>query len=254
MAEDLTRRRLLSRATLGAGGLLLAGCDKLSQPGPFRSLLEAADGAHFSAQRALAGNALAAEFAPADMSPNFRANGNRDANANPLWRAQAAGHFADWKLRVDGLVLRPLELSLDALKAMPQRTQITRHDCVEGWSAIGRWRGPQLGPILKAAGLLPSARFVVFHCADSFGTAPYYESLDLIEAHHPQTILAWEMNGQPLPTDHGAPLRLRAERQLGYKQAKYVMRIEARSTLSDLYGGKGGYWEDARGYQWWAGI
>ncbi len=254
MHDPLSRRRLLSVGALGAGGLLLAGCDKLSQPGPFRSLLESAEGAHFGSQRLLAGDALAQEFSVADMSPSFRANGNRDARNNADWAAHAARQFTDWRLRVDGLVMRPLDLSLDALKAMPQRAQITRHDCVEGWSAIGKWRGAQLGAVLKSAGLLPSARFIVFHCADSFGAVPYYESLDLIEAHHSQTILAWEMNGAALPIAHGAPIRLRAERQLGYKHAKYVMRIEARASLAGLYGGKGGYWEDASGYQWWAGI
>lgn len=254
MRDPLSRRRLLSAGALGAGSLLLAGCDRLSKPGPFRDLLESADNAHFTAQRLIAGDALAAEFSPADMSPNFRANGSRTGAANADWAAHAAKNFADWKLRVDGLVLRPVELGLDALKAMPQRKQITRHDCVEGWSAIGQWQGPQLSAVLKQAGLLPSARFLVFHCADLYEGKPYYESLDLIEAHHPQTILAWQMNGQDLPIDHGAPIRLRSERQLGYKQAKYVMRIEARSTLAGLYGGGGGYWEDARGYQWWAGI
>lgn len=254
MRDPLSRRRLLSAGALGAGSLLLAGCDRLSKPGPFRDLLESADNAHFTAQRLVAGDALAAEFSPADMSPNFRANGSRTGAANADWAAHAAKNFADWKLRVDGLVLRPVELGLDALKAMPQRKQITRHDCVEGWSAIGQWQGPQLATVLKQAGLLPSARFLVFHCADLYEGKPYYESLDLIEAHHPQTILAWQMNGQDLPVDHGAPIRLRSERQLGYKQAKYVMRIEARSTLAGLYGGGGGYWEDARGYQWWAGI
>ena len=155
---------------------------------------------------------------------------------------------------MDGLVLRPLDLSLEALRTMPRRTQVTRHDCVEGWSAIGQWSGAPLGPVLKAAGLLPAARYIVFHCADRFGDAPYYESIDLIDAFHPQTILADTMNGQPLPVDHGAPLRLRVERQLGYKHAKYVMRIEARSRLAGLYGGKGGYWEDRHDYAWYAGI
>ncbi|PLK27593.1 molybdopterin-dependent oxidoreductase [Novosphingobium sp. TH158] len=254
MAEPLSRRRLLSAGALGAGGLLLGGCDRLTQPGPFRSLLEAGADAHYAVQRGIAGNALAPEFAPSQRSPVFRANGNLHANGNAAWASHLADGFARWALRVDGLVLRPLDLPLEALRGMPQRSQITRHDCVEGWSAIGKWQGPQLGPILKQAGLLPAARFIVFHCADSFGSAPYYESLDLIEAHHPQTILAWAMNDLPLPVAHGAPIRLRAERQLGYKHAKYVMRIEARSSLAGLYGGKGGYWEDARGYQWWAGI
>ena len=113
---------------------------------------------------------------------------------------------------------------------MQQRKQITRHDCVEGWSAIGQWQGPQLGQVLSLAGLLPSAQFIVFHCADKLEGHPYYESVDLADAFHPQTILAWEMNGKPLDVGHGAPLRLRVERQLGYKQAKYVMRIEARAS------------------------
>ena len=246
-----SRRNLL---TASAGGLLLSGCDRLSQPGPFRSLLEAADSLHLGADRLLMGDALAQEFSRADLSPQFRANGSRSGAGNADWQAHAASAFAGWTLRVDGLVLNPLYLSLDALRALPQRVQITRHDCVEGWSAIGQWQGPRLSAVLKAAGLLPAARFIVFHCADRMGDRPYYESLDLIEANHPQTILAWAMNGRPLPIEHGAPLRLRSERQLGYKQAKYVMRIEVRDSLSGLYGGKGGYWEDTRGYQWWAGI
>jgi DMSO/TMAO reductase YedYZ molybdopterin-dependent catalytic subunit len=94
----------------------------------------------------------------------------------------------------------------------------------------------------------------VFHCADAFDDKPYYESIDLIDAFHPQTILAWRMNDAPLSEGHGAPVRLRVERQLGYKHAKFVMRIELRATLAGLYGGKGGYWEDHRGYQWYAGI
>jgi DMSO/TMAO reductase YedYZ molybdopterin-dependent catalytic subunit len=254
MSKSLSRRGLLGAGTLGAGGLLLAGCDRLSKPGPFRTLLEEAEGAHLRSQRWLAGDALAPEFSVREMSPLFRTNGSLTAAGNAAWDAHAARGFADFSLRVDGLVLRPLDLSFDALKSMPQRRQITRHDCVEGWSAIGKWQGPQVSTILKAAGLLPAARFIVFHCADRFGEKPYYESLDLIEAFHPQTILAWAMNDAPLAIEHGAPLRLRAERQLGYKQAKFVMRIEARSSLAGLYGGKGGYWEDHSGYQWWAGI
>ncbi len=254
MTDLLSRRRLLSAGALSAGSLLLAGCDKLSKAGAFRDAMEGVGNLHFGAQRALMGDALAREFSEADMSPNFRANGSRTGAANADWASHAASNFAQWKLKVDGLVLRPLDLSLDALKALPQRTQITRHDCVEGWSAIGKWQGPQLSSLLGMASLLPSARFLVFHCADLYEGKPYYESLDLIEAHHAQTILAWQMNGQNLSVDHGAPIRLRSERQLGYKQAKYVMRIEARSTLAGLYGGKGGFWEDSRGYQWWAGI
>lgn len=156
------------------------------------------------------------------------------------------------------MVERPLRLSLAELRHRPARTQITRHDCVEGWSGVAEWTGAPLGPLLAEARLKPAARFVVLYCADSLevtldGTGQYYESIDLIDAHHPQTILAYEMNGQPLPIAHGAPLRLRVERQLGYKMAKYVMRIEAVDSFAGIGRGKGGYWED-RGYEWYAGV
>ena len=246
-----TRRKLIAGA---AGGLLLSGCDRLTQSTGVRRVLLGAEDLHRGAQRALGGReALAREFSESQMSPLFRANGNADV-ADPEYRRHAASGFAQWRLRVDGLVRRPLALPLAALQAIEQRAQITRHDCVEGWSAIGKWQGPRLGYVLDLAGLLPSARNVVFHCADSFGATPYYESIDLVDAFHPQTILAWRMNDRPLPVAHGAPVRLRVERQLGYKHAKYVMRIEARESLAGLYGGKGGYWEDAGDYHWYAGI
>lgn len=250
---DFSRRRLLGMSAAGVGGLLLSGCDRLNSYETFRDGLMTAEGVNRRAQRLLMGDALAREFREADMSPVFRANGSTSVD-DPVYQRHAATGFAEWRLVVDGLVHRPLALPLTALKAMPQRTQITRHDCVEGWSAIGKWQGPQLGAILSAAGLLPAARFVVFHCADALEGVPFYESIDLIDAFHAQTILAWRMNDAPLSVAHGAPLRLRVERQLGYKQAKFVMRIELRDSLGGLYGGKGGYWEDHRGYQWYAGI
>jgi len=249
----ITRRTILRAGALGAGGLVLSGCDRLNDTPGFRSLLESAEGLHVRSQRLVGRDALAREFAEADMSPVFRANGNREVK-DSTYRQLLANGFAAWRLTVDGLVERPLSLTLSALQSMPQREQITRHDCVEGWSAIGKWQGPQLSRVLDMAGLKPQARFLVFHCADRFGSAPYYESIDLVDAFHPQTILAWRMNGQLLPEAHGAPLRLRVERQLGYKHAKYVMRIEARDTLDGLYGGKGGYWEDRSDYAWYAGI
>jgi DMSO/TMAO reductase YedYZ molybdopterin-dependent catalytic subunit len=138
--------------------------------------------------------------------------------------------------------------------AMPARTQITRHDCVEGWSAIGKWHGPMLGTILNAADIRRAARYVVFTCADLYSGQAYYESLDLIDAFHPQTILAWAMNDRMLSVAHGAPIRLRVERQLGYKHAKYVMRIDAVASLAGIGLGKGGYWEDRVDYDWYAGI
>ena len=160
------------------------------------------------------------------------------------------------RLEVGGLVTRPASLSLADLRALPSRTQITRHDCVEGWSAIAKWKGARLSALLETVQPKPEARFVVLYCADPMaedGTDLYYESIDLEDAFHPQTILAYEMNDAALPVANGAPIRLRVERQLGYKHAKYVMRLELVQSFAAIAGGKGGYWED-QGYQWFAGI
>jgi DMSO/TMAO reductase YedYZ molybdopterin-dependent catalytic subunit len=245
----MKRRNVL--AGLGAG--LVAGCSKVGDSQPMQTLFGLAQDWHRGFQRALGGReALAREFSPADLSPYFRGNGTMDPG-DPGYAAHAAAGFADWKLIVGGLVERPLELSLEQVRALPQRTQITRHDCVEGWSAIGQWTGPQLKTILAMARIRPEARYVVFRCADRINGAPYYESVDLVDAFHPQTIVAHQLNGEALPVKNGAPLRMRIERQLGYKHAKYVNAIEAVASLDGIAGGKGGYWED-RGYQWYAGI
>ena len=255
---DFSRRALLTAGTLAVGGLALSGCDKLSQSAGFVNTLGAAEGLTMGAQRLLlSAKPLAREFSPKDISPVFKPNGSTMPSDDDYQAALSNG-FSDWKLQVDGLVNRPLGISMAQLKAMPSRTQITRHDCVEGWSAIAGWTGVQLGRVLHAAGLKPNARYVVFHCADDLepsldGSGRYYESLDLVDAFHPQTILAYDLNGAPLEVGHGAPLRLRVERQLGYKQAKYVMSIEAVDRLDNIQGGKGGFWED-RGYEWYAGI
>lgn len=246
-----SRRKLIAGAS---AGLLLSGCDRLNQSPGFRSLLQRAEGLHLRSQRLIGGrDALAREFAPSQMSPVFRANGNVTAQ-DPEWQRHAASSFTNWALKVSGEVERPLALPLAALQVLEQRAQITRLDCVEGWSAIGQWQGPRLSTVLDLAGLKPAARYIVFHCADRFGDTPYYESIDLVDAFHPQTILAWRMNGHPLPVAHGAPVRLRVERQLGYKHAKFVMAVEARASLNGLYGGKGGYWQDHSDYAWYAGI
>ena len=250
----LNRRGFLTRGLAAAGASLLGGCDELSEQPWVRAILDKAEILTKASQRALIpATALAREYSEADMSKDFKANGSTNVD-DAAYAASAQNGFADWKLKIGGLVEQPLELSLAELRGMPSRTQITRHDCVEGWSAIGKWQGPQLGAILAQAGLLPAARYVVFHCADVLDGLPYYESIDLVDAFHAQTILAWRMNDTPLSEGHGAPIRLRVERQLGYKHAKYVMRIEVTPTLAGLYGGQGGHWEDRRGYQWYAGI
>ncbi len=254
-----SRRSLLIGGAATFSTLMLAGCDRLSASPKFIDFLGDAEGLNMRTQRfLLSGGQLAREFRPEQMSPVFRANGSSDANDNPQYLTLLEKGFADYRLTLDGMVARPMSLSLDELKALPQRTQITRHDCVEGWSAIGQWKGVPLSVILKAAGLAPSARFVVFHCFDDPEqrgdlTKRYYESVDLVDAFHPQTILAHEMNGKPLEVAHGAPVRMRIERQLGYKHAKFVSRIEVTDSLARFGKGKGGFWEDY-GYNWYAGI
>jgi DMSO/TMAO reductase YedYZ molybdopterin-dependent catalytic subunit len=249
-------RPLLTRRTalIGIGAGLLTGCDKLGNDPTAREVLFTGENMQRWLQRSLMNrNALAPEYRRDQMSPIFRTNGSRTADT-PDYQALLANNFADWRLVVDGMVARPLSLSLEQLRAMPARTQVTRHDCVEGWSAIGEWHGPPLKLLLDQAGLRRDARYIVFHCADRIGGVPYYETIDLVDAFHPQTILAWAMNRRPLSVGHGAPLRLRVERQLGYKHAKFVMRIQAVAHLDDIGRGKGGFWEDVADYDWYAGI
>ena len=254
--NELTRRSLLVRAVAGVGALTLAGCQKISESTWFPKILGAGEKATYKVQRLLLPRkAMAQEFADADRSPQFRSNGTSIPN-NRQYQALAANGFDDFRLEVGGLVDRPMSFSLADLRALPSRTQTTRHDCVEGWSAIGKWTGVRLGALLETVRPKPNVRYVVFHCADPMeedGSSPYYESIDMEDAFHPQTILAYEVNDQTLPVANGAPLRLRLERQLGYKMAKYVMRLELVEDYSKIAGGKGGYWED-QGYEWYAGI
>lgn len=246
----MKRRNLIA----GMAGLMAAGCSRVADSKLGQSLFDAAEGWHRQAHRALADRqALVPEFTRADLSPTFKGNGSVTVDSD-FFRAQLASGFGDWRLEVSGLVATPLSLSLDNIRRLPQRTQITRHDCVEGWSAIGEWTGPQLGLLLDAAGILPEARFIVFRCADKLYGKDYYESIDLVDAYHPQTIVAHMLNGEPLPEKNGAPLRMRIERQLGYKHPKYLKAIEAVASLDGINGGKGGYWEDNHGYQWYAGM
>jgi DMSO/TMAO reductase YedYZ molybdopterin-dependent catalytic subunit len=264
----ITRRHALI-GSLAGGGLLLAGCSKAFQadaltgsPSFLRVLAAAEDWTRASQRFLLAGGEMAREFRPSDISPHFKANGTLNPGGDDYARHVEEG-FANWRLKIDGLVAHPMSLSVAELRRLPSRSQITRHDCVEGWSAIGGWAGTPLALLLKAAVVLPGAKYAVFHCADNLDGEPskggeqspgrYYESLALADALHPQTIIAYDMNGKPLDIAHGAPLRLRVERQLGYKHAKYVQHIQIVSDFRRIAGGHGGYWED-RGYEWYAGI
>ncbi|QDX26930.1 molybdopterin-dependent oxidoreductase [Sphingomonas suaedae] len=253
MSRIITRRTVLAGITAGAGALL-SGCDQLGRDERFKALLKTGERGNEALQRLLQNRtALAQEFRPDQRSPIFRANGT--SNPGGDYARHLANGFADWRVPVDGLVAHPQAYSVAQLRAMPARSQITRHDCVEGWSAIGKWTGVPVKLLLDRAGASPQARYVVFHCADAKSNGVrYYESIDRIDAIHPQTILAWALNDEALPPQNGAPLRLRVERQLGYKHAKYVQRIELVESLTGLFGGKGGYWEDMAGYEWYAGI
>jgi len=416
LAQRWARRAPSRRGFLaGTAGLLgataLSGCDRFAGTEWGRRTLRVGEDANLFVQRLLLTPAsLAKEFPESQISPWFKPNGTVDPE-DAAYKALAKDGFSTFTLKIDGLVERPQSLSLTELRALPSRTQITRHDCVEGWSAIGKWTGVPLAELLNRAGLKPQARYIVFHCADTMemagggleggeaadeaasggatepapssgglawggasdedkpgdakssgaksdgakssdakssgglawggaseetkgqadaaqsgdartaggagkaadakttdtkadakrsgdpkksssnpdmearpagaetrasdseaaqGTAQgsqeggqgggqggrpirYYESIDLTDAFHPQTILAYDMNGKTLPVSNGAPLRLRLERQIGYKQAKYVMRIEVVDSLAPFGDGQGGYWED-RGYEWYAGI
>ncbi|WBH18215.1 molybdopterin-dependent oxidoreductase [Sphingomonas radiodurans] len=247
------RRRLIAGGVTG-GAALLAGCDRVIEQPAARRILFMGEDMHRGLQRALTNrDALVPEFSADQRSPFFRPNGTRNPGTAE-YTALRDGQFVDWRLAVGGLVAKPLSLSLTDLGRFPQRAQTTRHDCVEGWSAIAKWQGPQLGDVLKAAGLRDQARYIVFTCADLYRGTPYYESIDLIDAFHPQTILAWALNDRFLPVMNGAPCRLRVERQLGYKHAKYLMQINAVASLDGIGKGKGGYWEDNVEYDWYAGI
>jgi DMSO/TMAO reductase YedYZ molybdopterin-dependent catalytic subunit len=254
-ANELRRRHVVRGILATATAALVSGCDALGKNSWFPKVLglgeRLSEGAH---HLVTSRQSMAQEFSEADLSPEFRSNGTKNPR-NEEYQALARNGFADWRLRVEGLVTTPLSLTLADLRAMRSRTQITRHDCVEGWSAIGKWTGVPLSEVLARAGVDARARYVVFYCADPMWESEtrYYESIDMEDAHHPQTILAYELNGETLPIKNGAPLRLRVERQLGYKMAKYLMRIELVESFARIGGGRGGYWEDL-GYEWYAGI
>ena len=259
-ARQRDRRQLLRGAVAAAGAAVLSGCDRLSNNEAFVETLKSAQNLSHAAGRIVAPNsAMAQEFSQSEVAPTFRGNGT----LNPMdadYQALRQAGFASYKLTVGGLVENPLEFTLEQLRAMPARTQITRHDCVEGWSCIGKWKGVQLGLLLDQVRPLTKAKYVVFRCFDSMEgqtldgrDSRYYESIDLEEAHHAQTILAYDLNDKALPVINGAPLRCRVERQLGYKHAKYVKVIELVESFGQIRGGKGGYWED-EGYEWYGGI
>ena len=258
----LSRRSFLTTSAAGASSLVLAGCDQFDFLGQrdhqVRDFLERANSLTYQAQRILAGQqALARTYDESEIRQPQRPNGSTDPQTAD-YLALAANGFADYKLRISGLVENEQAFSLDELRNMPAQSQVTRHDCVEGWSCIAKWTGTRLGAILDQAKVKSAARFVVYHCYDTMGgglsgAEAFYGSSDLIDAYHPQTILAYGLNNATLPVSNGAPIRVRIERALGYKQSKYVHTIELVDSFAKFGQGQGGYWED-HGYDWYGGI
>jgi DMSO/TMAO reductase YedYZ molybdopterin-dependent catalytic subunit len=246
----MMKRRLFIATTISS----LAGCGPitaaLSQNQGVQRVLASAEGLN----HALIGTrGLAREYRDRDVDRNFRVNGFATPS-DARYLDLARGNFDAYRLVVDGSVERPQAFSLARLAAMSGQTQITRHDCVEGWSAIGKWSGVPLAAVLDAVTPRPDARYIVFRCMDNDGAGNlYYESLDMHQARHPQALLATHLNDAPLDPAHGAPVRLRVPTQLGYKSAKWIARIEVVGTFANIYAGRGGYWED-QGYEWYAGI
>ncbi|MEO6013210.1 MAG: molybdopterin-dependent oxidoreductase [Devosia sp.] len=258
----LNRRSFLTASAAGASSLMLAGCDQFDFLGQrdnqVRDFLERANTLSYQAQRILAGEqSLAHTYAESEIRQPQRPNGSTDPRTDE-YVALRDSNFAGYQFKVTGLVERELSFSLTELRNMAEQSQITRHDCVEGWSCIAKWTGTRLGPILAQAGIKPSARFVVYHCYDVMGgglsgAEPYYESSDLVDAFHPQTLVSYGLNNEVLPVSNGAPVRIRIERALGYKQPKYVHTVELVDSFTSFGKGQGGYWED-HGYDWYGGI
>ncbi len=245
------QRKLFLASGIGAA---LAACSpigtKLNENRGFHSLLESAE----RLNGGLIGTRGRAHlYASSDISADFPVN-SLDTPSDSLYEGLMLHNFAGYKLVLDGAVDHPLALTLAQLRSMMNVTQITRHDCVEGWSAIAQWQGARLADVVAMAGPRAQARFVVFHSfdRDSDGT-PYYESLSLEQAAHPQALLALRQNGRDIAPERGAPVRLTVPTQLGYKSAKWVQRIEVVASMRTIGAGKGGYWED-QGYEWYAGI
>ena len=262
MSRLITRRNFLRTSAVAGSGLILAGCDQFDffadKSGSARQFMERANVLTYKAQRALIGDqTLAREYAASEIRQGQRPNGSVDPSS-PDYVALKAENFASYKLTIKGMVEREVSFSLAELRNMPERSQITRHDCVEGWSCIAKWTGTQLGPLLDMAGVKSTARYCVYHCYDNIqrtlsGDILYYTSSDLIDAYHPQSILSYGLNDQVLPVANGAPIRLRIERALGYKQPKYLHTIELVDDVTPFGKGRGGYWEDT-GYDWYGGI
>jgi len=245
-------RRLFVASSIGAA---LAGCSSatnaLNENASVKGVIDSAEGLN---RFVIGTHGMAKVYPDSAIDRDFRTNGLATPTSDPNYARVVRSGFADYRLPITGLVDHPQTLSIRALQALSSLSQATRHDCVEGWSIVGKWTGVPLAKILAMVAPKPEARYVVFYSydRDDQGT-PFYGSLGIHQAAHPQTQLALKLNDKPIDTDHGGPVRLRIPTQLAYKSTKWVQRIELVSSFKSIYGGKGGYWED-NGYEWYAGI
>lgn len=247
-------RRTFVKGIATSAGLALTGCTQ-TEPPTYGNVLRMGDLLTYKAHRLLLpSQSLAREYDYRDISsvPAIGTTNPADPNKSifnkeygPAYDRLLASRFFEWRLIVEGSVTRPRAFSLPDLKRMPSRTQITRHTCEEGWSAIAQWTGVPLRNVLQAVGTRTTAQFVQFHAYDD-----YADGIDMLDALHPQTILAYGMNGRDLPISHGAPLRARVETQLGYKSLKFLRRI----VVTDHFDDQGSRGNIQNGWSWYAGI
>lgn len=236
-------RRVFIKGLASSAGLVLAGCTQ-TEPPTYGHVLRMGDLLTYKAHRLLLpAHSLAREYELSDIS-SVPAIGTTNPS-DEVYQGLRANGFADWRLIVEGSVARPRGFSLEELQRMPSRMQITRHTCEEGWSAIAQWTGVPLRTVLEAAGVRSTARYVQYYAYDG-----WVDGIDMIDALHPQTILAYGMNGRDLPISHGAPIRLRVEKQLGYKSMKFLRRIVVTDHFDDH--GRRGLIQN--GWSWYAGI
>jgi len=253
MSKLFSRRKLITTGlatAAGASGLAVAArlADRYGLiPPDDGGIYGVGETLTYGAQRLLMANhSLAREFNRSQISKSVPIDGKPPEQKN--YQRLLAGKFGDWRLKVDGLVARPSFFSLAELESYPSHTQITHQACEEGWSFIAEWTGVPLSYVLSVVGVLPQARYVAYFAFDES-----WDSLDMPEALHPQTLLAYGMNGEELPAPHGAPLRMKVPRQLGYKNVKYLSHITVTDTLKNIRNGQGSISPDY-GYSWYAGI
>lgn len=244
--SDLSRRKLIATtlgATAGVSAVgLAAGAAQRNgfTPPEWHGVYGPGDTLTYAAQKLLTGRKLAREFSRGQISKAPFSNGT-SAPQGDFERLRAAG-FADWRLAIDGMVARPASLSLADIRGYPSASQITHLACEEGWSYVAEWIGAPLSHILDAVGVLPRAKYVVYYSFQK----QWADSIDMSEALHPQTFLAYGMNGGELPVPFGGPLRMRVPRQLGYKSVKFINRLTVTDSIQAL--------PPAGDYSWYAGI